>query len=119
MRRRLLWSTAATVAVLVLTAGSCGDDGADAVLGEVGRGDVVEVEPRRPCCDRATTLTAVADGTLAEVRRPGDEVEGDILAVVDSPRASAGWRRREALAALTRPAAPPGVRVAVRPGARS
>ncbi|HLU33982.1 MAG TPA: biotin/lipoyl-binding protein [Natronosporangium sp.] len=105
MRRRLLWSTAATVAVLVLTAGSCGDDGADAVLGEVGRGDVVEVveAPATVLATAATTLTAVADGTLAEVRvEPGDEVEeGDILAVVDSPEAQRRLAQAgEALAAV-------------------
>jgi len=97
---------------LSLTAVSCGDESGDAVLDEVGRGDVVEVvdAPATVLATAATTLTAVADGTLAELRvEPGDEVAaGDILAVVDSPEAERRLEQAEqALAAADQTGAGP------------
>jgi multidrug efflux pump subunit AcrA (membrane-fusion protein) len=98
--------------ILTLTGVSC-DDGPDGVeVGEVGRADVVEVvdAPAAVVATAAALLTAVAGGTLAELRvAPGAEVtEGQVLAVIDSPDA----RRRlaqasEALAAANQAATVP------------
>lgn len=98
----------AVAAVLSLTAVSCGDDSDEVTLGEVGRADVVEVvdAPATVLAAAATTLTAAADGTLAELRvQPGDEVEaGDVLAVVDSPEAQRRLAQAEEALAAAGPA---------------
>jgi HlyD family secretion protein len=110
VRRESVALSAASVVLLTLTAGSCGDDSADIVLGEVGRADVVETveAPATVVASAAATLTAAADGTVAELRvSPGDEVAaGDVLAVIDSPVAQRALDQAgEALAAAERAAA--------------
>lgn len=91
MRRGPLALSAASVALILLVAASCGDDAAGIEVAEVGRADVVELvdAPASVAASAAATLTAVADGTIAELRvGPGAEVTaGEVLAVVDSPAA--------------------------------
>lgn len=91
MRRVPLSLGVASVVLFSLTAVSCGEQPEDVVLGEVTRADIVEVvdAPAVVVARAATTLTAPAEGTLAELWvSPGDEVrEGDVLAVIDSPGA--------------------------------
>jgi HlyD family secretion protein len=96
----------ASVVLLALTAVSCGDDNDGIVVAEVDRADVVETvdAPATVVSTAVATLTAAADGTLAELTvAPGDEVTaGDILAVVDSPTAQRTLERAgEALAAAS------------------
>lgn len=91
VRRVTLALTAATLTLLGLTAVSCDDDTGEIGIGEAARADVVEVvdAPATVVARAAATLTAAADGTLAELHvAAGEEVsEGQILAVVDSPSA--------------------------------
>lgn len=107
MRRGPLALSVASILVLALTAVSCDDGAAGVEVGEVGRADVVELvdAPAAVVASAAVTLTAVAGGTLAELRvAAGAEVsQGEVLAVIDSPDA----RRRlaqagQALAAADR-----------------
>lgn len=80
--------------LLPLCAASCGDEPSPVALGTAARTTVAEnVEvPGSVTARAAATLTAPADGTLAELRvEAGDRVrKGQVVAVVDSP----GARRR-------------------------
>jgi multidrug efflux pump subunit AcrA (membrane-fusion protein) len=91
VRRGAVGFSAASILLLTLTAVSCEDGSEGIEVGEVGRADVVEVvdAPAAVVAAAAATLTAVADGTLAELRvDAGEEVaEGQVLAVIDSPEA--------------------------------
>ncbi|MFY1674977.1 efflux RND transporter periplasmic adaptor subunit [Plantactinospora sp. WMMB334] len=90
-RRSAFSATLVTVTVLFgLSAASCESD--DQVgLANVERADVAELvdAPASVTARAAATLSAPADGTLAELRvRPGTLVEpGRVLAVIDSPSA--------------------------------
>ncbi|WP_422774938.1 efflux RND transporter periplasmic adaptor subunit [Plantactinospora sp. WMMC1484] len=90
-RRSAFSATLVTVTVLFgLSAASCEPD--DQVgLADVARADVAELvdAPASVTTRAAATLSAPADGTLAELRvRPGTLVEpGRVLAVIDSPSA--------------------------------
>jgi multidrug efflux pump subunit AcrA (membrane-fusion protein) len=99
---RLAVFAVAGAAALTLTAASCGDDDPDVSLGAAERGTVVEVvdAPASVTARAAATLSAPADGTLAELRvRAGQPVRaGQILAVIESP--SAEERLRQARRAL-------------------
>jgi len=112
VRRVPLALSAATLAVLTLTAVSCGDDTAGIALGEVAVADVVEVvdAPAAVAATAAATLTAAAEGAVAELAvGPGDEVaEGDILAVIESPEAERRLEQAEAALAAAESAASGG-----------
>jgi multidrug efflux pump subunit AcrA (membrane-fusion protein) len=91
------------VTLVTLAAASCGDDGSPIALASAERGSVAEIvdAPATVTAKAAATLTAPADGTLAELRvEPGDTVRaGQVLAVISSP--SARKRLKDARAALT------------------
>jgi multidrug efflux pump subunit AcrA (membrane-fusion protein) len=80
---------AAAVVLPGLTAASCGADERPVALASAQRGSVAEVVdvPATVTARAAATLSAPADGTLAELRvAAGDTVRaGQVLAVVDSP----------------------------------
>jgi HlyD family secretion protein len=97
----------AGIATVCLTAASCGDDSSPVALGPTSRATVVEVvdAPASVTARAAATLTAPADGTLAELRvTAGAHVRaGQVLAVVASPDAQKRLKQaREALAAARR-----------------
>jgi HlyD family secretion protein len=100
--RRPLLLAGALIALVGLSAASCGNDGKDISTAEVGRADVVEVvdAPASIIARAAATLTAPADGTLTRLAvKPGDQVaKGQVVAVVDSPAAQK--RLRDARTAL-------------------
>ncbi|HET8683823.1 MAG TPA: biotin/lipoyl-binding protein [Micromonosporaceae bacterium] len=110
--RRLRSSRAfATAVVLVAALGSvaasCRSDTSGVELGEARLATVTEVvdAPASVTARAAATLTAAAEGTLAQLRvAPGDQVRaGQVLAVVDSPAAQARLAQaEEALAAARR-----------------
>ena len=79
------------VAALGSVAASCGPDTAGVELGEARLATVTEIvdAPASVTARAAATLTAPAEGTLAQLRvAPGDQVRaGQVLAVVDSPAA--------------------------------
>ena len=98
---------AASALLLTLTAVSCDDDTGDITLGEVVRADVTEVvdAPATVVTTSVATLSAAADGMLAEVRAaPGERVSaGQVLAVIDSPSAERRLEQAgQALAAAQR-----------------
>lgn len=101
--RRSLAIVAAAVAVLAMTAASCGGGSSGVAVGAASRGTVVEVvdAPAAVTAKAAATLTASADGTLASLRvSAGDRVRaGQVLAVIDSP--SARIRLKQAKRALS------------------
>jgi HlyD family secretion protein len=104
---------AGVAVLLTLSATSCEDDGGEIVLGEVTRTDVTEVvdAPATVAASAVATLTAPADGTLAELLvEPGDRVEaGEVLAVVESESAQRRLAQaEEALAAAERAASAAG-----------
>lgn len=113
MRRVPVALGVASVVLLSLTAVSCGERPEQVVVGEVTRADIVEVvdAPAVVVAKAAVTLTAPAEGTLAELRvAPGDQVrEGQVLAVIDSPGAERRLEQAsDALDAATRAVATSG-----------
>lgn len=82
-------SLAAIIILFGLTAASCGGDEKPVALANATRGDVAEVvdAPATVTARSAATVTAPADGTLADLRvGSGDTVRaGQVLAVIDSP----------------------------------
>ncbi|MEH1124541.1 HlyD family efflux transporter periplasmic adaptor subunit [Micromonospora sp. CPCC 206061] len=98
---------AALVILLGATAASCGDDDPDVALGSASRATVAEVvdAPAAVTAKSAATLSAAADGTLAEMRvAPGDQVrKGQVLAIIDSPASESRLKQaRQALEAARR-----------------
>jgi HlyD family secretion protein len=100
--RSSLALAAALIALVGLTAASCGGANDDIGVGAAGRGDVVEVvdAPGTVTAKSVATLSAPADGTVVALAvKPGDKVApGQVLAIIDSP--SAQSRLDEARAAL-------------------
>jgi multidrug efflux pump subunit AcrA (membrane-fusion protein) len=97
----------AVIAALLLTAASCSDDSADVGLGTAGRADVTEVvdAPATITARAVATLSSPAEGTLGLLAvDPGATVApGQVLAVIDSPRAQQQLATAsEALEALSR-----------------
>jgi multidrug efflux pump subunit AcrA (membrane-fusion protein) len=92
----------AVIALVGLTAASCGGGNTDVGVGAAGRGDVVEVvdAPGTVTAKSVATLSAPADGTVVALAvKPGDKVAaGQVLAIIDSP--SAQSRLEDARAAL-------------------
>jgi multidrug efflux pump subunit AcrA (membrane-fusion protein) len=91
LRRPVISATLITVSVLFgLSAASCEEDG-DVGLASAERASVAELvdAPASVTARAAATLSAPADGTLAELRvSPGDRVRpGQVLAVIGSPSA--------------------------------
>jgi HlyD family secretion protein len=74
-----------------LTAASCGDKASAVAVGKASIGTVDEIveAPGSVTARAAATITAPADGTLADLRvDAGDRVrKGDVVAVIDSPEA--------------------------------
>jgi HlyD family secretion protein len=104
---RLARLAAALVILLGATAASCGDDDPDVALGSASLTTVAEVvdAPAAVTAKSAATLSAPADGTLAEMRvEPGDQVrKGQILAIIDSPAAESRLKQaKQALDAARR-----------------
>ncbi|MCW6005199.1 HlyD family efflux transporter periplasmic adaptor subunit [Micromonospora sp. CPCC 205371] len=98
---------AALIVLLGATAASCGDDDPDVALGSASRTTVAEVvdAPAAVTAKSAATLSAPADGTLAEMRvAPGDQVrKGQVLAIIDSPASESRLRQaKQALDAARR-----------------
>ena len=94
-------------AALLLTAASCSDDYDDVGLGNAGRADVTEVvdAPAAVTARAVATLSSPAEGTLGLLAvEPGSTVApGQVLAVIDSPRAQQQLATAaEALEALSR-----------------
>ncbi len=91
--RSTLGLAAAVLALVGLTAASCGDNNGDIAVGAAGHGDVVEMvdAPGTVTAKSVATLSSPADGTVVALAvKPGDEVTaGQVLAVVDSPSAQA------------------------------
>jgi multidrug efflux pump subunit AcrA (membrane-fusion protein) len=85
-----------------VTAASCQDTGAGIGIGSAGRADVVELvdAPATVTAKAVATLTAPADGTVVALPVPagGTVVVGQVVAVIDSPSATA--RLDQATAAL-------------------
>lgn len=95
------------IAGLLLTAASCSDDSDDVGLGNAGRADVTEVvdAPASVTARAVATLSSPAEGTLGLLAvEPGATVApGQVLAVIDSPRAQQQLASAsEALEALSR-----------------
>ena len=92
----------AVVLLPSLTAASCGDKPRGVSVGAAARGTVDEIveAPGSVTARAAATLSAPADGTLAELRvDAGDRVsKGQVVAVVDSP--STAQRLKDAERAL-------------------
>ncbi|NUT34839.1 MAG: biotin/lipoyl-binding protein, partial [Hamadaea sp.] len=92
----------AVIALVALSAASCGGEDDGIVTAEATRADVVEVveAPASVIAKSAATLTAPAEGTLARLLvTSGDQVsKGQTVAIVDSP--SAQQRLRQAKEAL-------------------
>ncbi len=103
----------AAVVALPLTAASCGDEPSTVALGSASRATVTEVvdAPASVTARAAATLTAPAEGVLAEVRvEPGDRVrKGQVVAVIDSPAARRRLQQAEDALAAGRGAAAPRV----------
>ncbi|GAB7041848.1 MULTISPECIES: efflux RND transporter periplasmic adaptor subunit [Catenuloplanes] len=92
-RSRPLALLAAVVLAAGATAASCEEEPSGVDVGEVRLGAVAEVvdAPATVTARSAATLTAASAGTLKELLvRPGDQVRpGQVLAVIDSPEATA------------------------------
>ncbi|MFG1952300.1 efflux RND transporter periplasmic adaptor subunit [Micromonospora sp. NPDC048830] len=106
-RPRLLTALIAVTVLTGTTAAACGDEKSPVASAAAQRSTVTEVvdAPATVTARAAATLTAPADGTLANLRaQPGQRVKrGQVLAVVDSPSARERLRQaREALAAAKR-----------------
>ena len=90
-RPRLSAVLVASIVLFGLTAASCDDDDGRVALASAERATVAELvdAPASVTARAAATLSAPADGILAELRvGPGDTVKaGRILAVIDSPSA--------------------------------
>lgn len=104
-RSRSFALLAAVVVTAGLTAASCEEQPSGVDVGEVRLGAVAEIvdAPATVTARSAATLTAASSGTLKELLvRPGEQVRpGQIVAVIDSPEATA----RLDAAARTRDAA--------------
>jgi HlyD family secretion protein len=89
--RRLVALLAGCLLLVSLTAASCGDKQSGVSLGAAARGTVDEIveAPGSVTARAAATVSAPADGTLAELRvDAGSKVrKGQVLAVIDSPSA--------------------------------
>nr|WP_245577361.1 efflux RND transporter periplasmic adaptor subunit [Actinoplanes globisporus] len=90
------------VALVSLTAASCGGGDSGVTVGSASIGTVDEIveAPGSVTARAAATLSAPAAGTLADLRvEAGDEVrKGDVVAIIDSPELEA--RRDSAAKAL-------------------
>lgn len=110
--RPAVLACAAAVA-LPLMAASCGDEPSTVVLGSATRATVTEIvdAPASVTARAAATLTASAEGVLADLRvEPGDRVrKGQVVAVIDSPATERRLEQAEDALAAGRGAAAPRV----------